>query len=300
MKVEAIDTSRPDKLVLEPADRRETVLNLLRSAQVRVNMSLFRCDDSRVLDEIVATSRRNVDVKVLVTPHARGWDKRLGGLVTLLKGSGVDVRQYAGNCPKYHAKYLVVDDTTAMVASLNLTRKCFDETCDFLLVSSQPDLISGLNALFDFDWNVPDTPLPQLNERLIVGPNHARTRIIQLMETARYRIRIIDHRVSDPQILLIIARKMLDGVRIQILGRGEVGKLTSHGKMILIDGRIAFFGSGPLSRVGLDSRREVAVVIDDPTMVGELSSYYDRMSESKGHRKDKQAEAAPRDDDDDD
>jgi phosphatidylserine/phosphatidylglycerophosphate/cardiolipin synthase-like enzyme len=299
VNVEATQTSHPDKLILEPADRRETVLSLLRSAQERVLMSLFRCDDSRILDEIVATSKRNVDVKVLVTPHARGWDKRLGGLVTLLKGSGVNVQQYAGNCPKYHAKYLVVDDTTAMIASLNLTRKCFDETCDFLLVSRQADLISGLKTLFDFDWNVPDEVFPELNDRLIIGPNHARARIIQLMEKAQYRIRIIDHRVTDPQILLIIARKMLDGVRVQILGRGEVGSLTSHGKMILIDGRVAFFGSVPLSRVGLDSRREVAVVIEDAGMVGELSNFYDRMSETKGH-KGKHAPAPAADDDDDD
>ena len=31
---------------------------------------------------------------------------------------------------KYHAKYLVADDGPAVVASLNLTRKCFERTCD--------------------------------------------------------------------------------------------------------------------------------------------------------------------------
>src|SRR5206468_4111897 len=67
-----------DRLILTPGLRRQTILELLQSARNQVAFSLFRCDDSRVLDEIVATSRRGVNVRVLVTPKARGWNKRLG------------------------------------------------------------------------------------------------------------------------------------------------------------------------------------------------------------------------------
>jgi phosphatidylserine/phosphatidylglycerophosphate/cardiolipin synthase-like enzyme len=238
-------------------------------------------------------------VKVLVTPSAKGWNKRLGGLVMLLKDAGVDVRKYQGHWPKYHAKYLVVDDSTAMIGSMNLTRKCFEETCDFLLVSRQDGLISGLNALFDFDWHLPHTPLPLLCDRLIVGPNHARSRIVELLERARYRIRIVDHRLTDPEILLLIARKMLDGVRVQILGRGELGSLSSHGKMIIVDDHFAFFGSVALSRAGLDIRREVAVVVEEPAIVETLSRFFERMSELNAARKDRLGGQEDEDEDED-
>src|SRR5438093_5351734 len=132
-----------DQLILTPNARRETVLDLLRSARRRAMLSLFRCDDSRVLDEIISTSRRGVEVKVLITLRAKGWNKRLGGLVTLLHGTGVSVKQYDGPWSKYHAKYVAIDDEVAMVGSANLTRKCFESTCDFLLISREPALVAN-------------------------------------------------------------------------------------------------------------------------------------------------------------
>jgi phosphatidylserine/phosphatidylglycerophosphate/cardiolipin synthase-like enzyme len=264
-----------ERLILSPSERRQTILDLLRSARRRVVLSLFRCDDELILDEITAAPRRNVEVKVLITPRARGWAKRLGGLVTLLRETGVDVRKYDGPLAKYHAKYIVADDRAALIGSLNLTRKCFESTCDFALVSQRPDLISGLTTLFYFDWHAPDVPLPEISDRLIVGPDQTRRRIIPFLEQAQSTIRIIDHRVTEPQVLLTLAKKMKEGVRVQILGRGEVGDLMSHGKMILIDGHVGIFGSASLSKPGLDIRREVAVVIDDAAHVGRLSRFFE-------------------------
>jgi phosphatidylserine/phosphatidylglycerophosphate/cardiolipin synthase-like enzyme len=66
------------------------------------------------------------------------------------------------------------------------------------------------------------------------------------------------------------------GIRVEILGRGEVGDFDSHGKMTLIDDRRAIFGSSSLSRPGLDVRREVGVVIENPAIVKELSDFFER------------------------
>ncbi len=267
-----------EQLVLAPEQRRQTVLDLLDSARRSVILSLFRCDDSRVLDRIVATARRGTDVRVLVTPRARGWTKRLGSLVMLLKDTGDDVHQYDGPWSKYHAKYIVVDGETAAVGSMNLTRKCFDETCDFVLVTNQPDIVSGLMRLYEADRYTPGEPTPRLSERLIVGPENSRARMLGLLESAARSIRIIDHRLSHPEILLTIARKSKDGVRVEIRGRGEVAEFVSHGKLILIDDRIAVVGSASLSRAGLDVRREVSVVIDDPEKIAGLTDFFERIS----------------------
>jgi phosphatidylserine/phosphatidylglycerophosphate/cardiolipin synthase-like enzyme len=265
-----------DRLILTPGVRRQAILNLLRSARNTVIFSLFRCDDSRVLDEIVATARRGVDVKVLITPKARGWNKRLGGLVTLLKDTGVIVKQYDGPWPKYHAKYIVLDGETVAIGSLNLTRRCFDNTCDFLLESEDPNLVGGLTGLFNSDWQSPQAPPPEIG-RLVIGPDQSRSRMMRILERAKSRIRIIDHRVNHPEVLLLIARKMLEGVRVQILGRGETGDLWSHGKLFLIDDEVAVIGSASLSRPGLEVRREVAVIIEDRAIVDELSRFFEAL-----------------------
>src|SRR2546422_1747270 len=112
----AIDlTPAPDDLViLAPNERRDTLLHVIRSARRRVILSLFRCDDSKVLDELAEALERNVQVEALLTQRAKGWEKRLKDLRVFLESLGAVVHRYEGNGAKYHAKYLVVDDGPAV------------------------------------------------------------------------------------------------------------------------------------------------------------------------------------------
>src|SRR5215467_10478232 len=44
------DSASGEQLILSPADRRDAVLNLIASAQRDLALSVFRCDDFRILD----------------------------------------------------------------------------------------------------------------------------------------------------------------------------------------------------------------------------------------------------------
>lgn len=267
-----------ERLVLAPAARRDAVLQLMRSAQSRLALSLFRCDDFTILDEVAAAVKRNVSVRVLITRRARGWKRRLEELGALLRSLGADVQPYMGPVMKYHAKYIVADDGPALVSSLNFTRKCFESTCDFLIFSDQPDVVSGLKELFENDYRSPESPLPRITERLIVGPDYARERFTRLMNEAQTSIRIIDHRVTDPNVLALLREKQNQGVAVQVLGSGPMGGLISHGRMMLIDNSVAAIGSIHLSQPSLDSRREVAIVIREAAMVLELREFFDSLA----------------------
>src|SRR5207302_1942119 len=49
-----------DRLVLTPAARRDAVLELLRSARHTLILSMFRCDDFAIVDEVAAAVRRGI------------------------------------------------------------------------------------------------------------------------------------------------------------------------------------------------------------------------------------------------
>src|SRR5207253_2379468 len=142
-----------------------------------------------------AAVKRGVAVRVLITQRARGWRQKLRDLTALLESIGADVRPYKNSLMKYHAKYIVVDDGPAVVTSLNFTRKCFESTRDFLIFSENQDVVAGLKALFENDCNTPDSALPDITYRLIVGPDHARLRLTDFLESAEKTIAIMDHRV---------------------------------------------------------------------------------------------------------
>lgn len=272
------DAAGSDRLILDPKERRPAVVDLIRSAEHRVCLTIFRCTDFKVLDALADALRRKVRVQLLVTRHAKNWKKRLGDLRRFLEGMGAEVHRYEGIVRKYHAKYLLADDTTALVTSMNLTRKCLQMTCDFQFITRRPEIVSGLRSVFDADWNTHETTEHEpLDGHLIVGPENSRARLAELIASANDSIRIIDHKLSDPAILSLLETKQQAGVRVAVLGAADLGGLVPHGKMVQVDGTRAAIGSISLSARSLDTRREVAVVVDDPACARKLSDFFDRL-----------------------
>jgi phosphatidylserine/phosphatidylglycerophosphate/cardiolipin synthase-like enzyme len=188
---------------------------------------------------------------------------------------GANVHSYSDPVVKYHAKYLLADDGPALITSLNLTAKCFGATCDFIVLTYDPGVVAGLRELFEVDWLAPHSTLSShVNPRLIVGPERARTQFTALLESARRSIHIIDHKLDDPAIQALLNSKKAQGVDVQVLGEGNLGGLLAHGKLMIIDGRIAAIGSMAQTAMSLDFRREIAVTVEDRKCVRKLKNFY--------------------------
>ncbi|MDX2152956.1 MAG: phospholipase D-like domain-containing protein [Bryobacteraceae bacterium] len=270
-------TTVQERLILEPAGRRAAILDLIHSARNHIALSMFRCTDIKVLDKLAEALERGVRVELLLTQRAKGWEKKIRELGLYLESMGARVHRYGVPEVKYHAKYVIADGERAIVASLNLTRKCFEETADFLLLTSDPEVCASLERLFDHDVSKPGRPLPgDLSQRLLVGPEFARQRFIELIGGARRCIRIVDHRLKDPEMQALLATRRVEGIAIEHFGKGDLDGLRSHGKTMLIDGERAVIGSISLSTRGLNSRRELAILLTDAALVAQLSEFLDR------------------------
>jgi phosphatidylserine/phosphatidylglycerophosphate/cardiolipin synthase-like enzyme len=253
----------------------------MRSAERELVLSMFRCDDFTVIDEVAAAVNRGVKVRILITQRARGWKDKLKDLTALLRSVGAEVHPYDDPVMKYHAKYMVADDTSALVTSLNFTRKCFEETCDFMVFTQDSDVVSSLKMMFEIDYRAPALPMPAITDRLIVGPQQSRQRLTGMLAAARETISIVDHKVTDPAVVGLLAEKEQQGIKIQILGNGFLDGLVCHGRMILIDAKTAIVGSIHLSLTSLDMRREVAIISEQDTLVSELYDYVQNLAMNK-------------------
>jgi len=266
---------KTDQVILAIGQRREAVLQVIRSARRQLLVSVFRCTDVAVLDAIGEALNRKVDVRFLMTPRARGWEKRLKALGSYLESMGARVHPYADPVVKYHAKYLLADDGPALITSLNLTAKCFGATCDFILLTHDPEVVAGLRELFEVDWLAPHSTLsPHVSPRLIIGPERARAQFTALLGSARRSIHIIDHKLDDPAIQALLKSKKAQGVEVRVLGQGNLGGLLAHGKLTIVDGRIAAIGSMAQTALSLDFRREIAVTVEEPKCLRKLKNFY--------------------------
>ncbi|HEX7282703.1 MAG TPA: phospholipase D-like domain-containing protein [Vicinamibacterales bacterium] len=272
-----------DRLVLEPAERKAALLDAIGAARRRLILSLFRCDDFSILDALAAALERGCQVEAILTKRAKGGKKRLKKLWAALEEMGAVVTRYADPVVKYHAKYLVADGSTAIITTLNPTRKCFTRTWDAMLLTSDPSVVKGLQTLFRADSA--GKPLPSrrpISRRLIVGPERSRSDIRALIAGATSSIAILDHKLSDPDIVALLRERRDEGVAVSVLGKHPRRGFEPHGKMMIIDERRAVLGSTALSTLSLDFRREVSIVIHDPGLVKQLNMSYQQLRVKAG------------------
>jgi phosphatidylserine/phosphatidylglycerophosphate/cardiolipin synthase-like enzyme len=266
-------TETPDRLVTAVEDRRSALLDVIRQAQSRITLSLFRCNDVELFAELASATSRGVEVEVLVTSRAKGGKKKMEKLWRNLERTGATLKAYTDPVVKYHAKYLVADDGPALVTSLNFTKKCFRKTCDALVLTYDPAVVSGLRRLMEADCS--RLPMPSnISERLIVGPERARRQFTDLIESARSSIRVIDAKLSDPDLVAMLNDKRARGLTVELFSSKRLGELKSHGKIMLIDDEKVVVGSLALAALSLDFRREVAIVVDEPSAVAEAAELF--------------------------
>lgn len=272
-----------EALILDAAERKAALLKVIGGAKRRLVLSLFRCDDFSVLDALATALERGCEVEAILTKRAKGGRKRLKKLWAALEEMGAIVTRYADPVVKYHAKYLVADESTAIVTTLNPTRKCFSRTWDAVLVTQDPSVVKGLLTLFRAD--TAGVPLPSrrpIGRRLIIGPERSRAEIRALIAGARHSIRILDHKLSDPDLVGLLRERRNEGIIVSVLGRHPMGAIEPHGKMMIIDEQRAVLGSTALSTLSLDFRREVSVVVHEPALVKQLNLAYQTLSARAG------------------
>ena len=269
-----------DRVAITPEERRAAVLHVIGTARSRLLMSLFRCDDFSILDALVDAVGRGVRVAVLMTDRARGGRKGRHQIETVLEDAGATLHRYADHVVKYHAKYIVADDC-ALVASANWTHKCLERTCDFALTTSDPGAVRALAAVFASDCREEALAADLVHERLIIGPENARTRLTALIEGARRRIDIIDPKLTDPGMRRLLDERRRAGVRVSCRAGERVGSRAAHGKLMVIDDRIAVVGSLSLSPMHLAFRRELALTTADPSVIASLRRFLNTLSGSE-------------------
>ena len=262
-------------LIIDPKARYDAFLEALRSARRSIELSVFRCDHPAVVTALVDAERRGVRVRALLTNRARGAKKQLADLYRTLQHHGIQAVRYGGPYEKYHPKYAIVDGKLGVIGSMNLTRDHFCDTDDFLVMSLDTDLVSAFHALFETDWHGAAAPTPACSPRLVVSPDNARKRLSTLIRQAERSIAIVDHKLEDPHMLSLLNGARRRGVNVELFDdRVRLG-LRAHGKAVVIDELLAVVGSLALTADTLDFRRDLAVVIEAPSLMKQLLDHLD-------------------------
>jgi phosphatidylserine/phosphatidylglycerophosphate/cardiolipin synthase-like enzyme len=280
-----------------PDDSAKPILDAINGATKSLRVKMFLFSDPSILKAVIEAQGRGVDVRVMLNPARRDGESENKETHKTLVAAGVKVIDSNPEYDVTHEKSMVVDDTTAFVKSLNWDTKNLTETRDYAIVTSHAHEVDEIIECFEADWHRKPFKGGK-HSHLIWCCGNGRERIAQFIDDAKESIFLQNERYQDAVIIERLVRAARRGVKIHVMARPphklKKGKLVEavggmrtmedvgikihklkhlklHAKMLLADHARAIVGSINLAPGSFDSRRELAIEVDDEHVIKRLS-----------------------------
>jgi cardiolipin synthase A/B len=287
-------------IIVLPDDSGEPILAAIAGAAKSIRIKMFVFSDPALLQAVIAAHRRGVDVRVMLNPERRDGKKENDDSRVTLTAAGIQVMDSNPAFDLTHEKSMVIDDTTAFVQSLNWETENLTTTRDYAVVTSHKHEVEEVIQCFDADWN--RTPFETSDKsHLIWCIGNGRQRLGQLIDEAKHTLWLQNERYQDPTIIEHLVRAHCRGVQIRIMARPphklkkekliegvsglrvlqdigvKIHKLKHiklHAKLLFADEARAIIGSINLAPGSFDSRRELAIEVDDEHIIRRIKKTF--------------------------
>jgi cardiolipin synthase A/B len=283
-------------LIVLPDDSSQPIIDAVNQAAKSIRIKMFVFSDPALLEAVIAAHRRGVDTRIMLNPERRDGKKENGECQSTLSDAGVPVLDSNPIFDITHEKSMVIDDGTAFVQSLNWETENLTGTRDYAIVTTHKHEVDEIVRCFDADWSRGEFNTDE-QSHLIWCIGNGRQRLCKLIDSARHSLWLQNERYQDPVIIEHLVRAHVRGVKIRIMARPphklkkekliegvsglrilqdigvEIHKLKHiklHAKLMFADDARAIIGSINLAPGSFDSRRELAIEVEDEPIIKRL------------------------------
>jgi cardiolipin synthase A/B len=283
-------------LIVLPDDSVQPILDAIDRATKTLRIKMFVFTDPSLLAAVIAAHDRGIQVRIMLNPRRRNGVSENDETRSKLEAAGIEVRDSNPAFDLTHEKSMVVDDTAAFVKSLNWETENLTVTRDYAIETRHPHEVAEVIDGFEADWSRQEFASGH-TAHLIWCRGNGRERIVQFINQAKHSLWLQNERYQDQMIIECLVRAKERGVKIHVMARpahtlkkdkliegvgglrilNDVGikirkmkDLKLHAKMLLADGERAIIGSINLAPGSFDSRRELAIEVDDKSIVDRL------------------------------
>jgi phosphatidylserine/phosphatidylglycerophosphate/cardiolipin synthase-like enzyme len=259
------------ELLIQPNDGLTSILNAIRKAKTSVDLTIFRFDMKELQKALEQAVIRGVKVHALIAHQAAGEGKKLRKLELELLDSGVTVSRTADDLIRYHYKFLIVDREVLYALAFNWAHLDVEKSRSLGIVTKHPRLVQEAVRLFEADST--RQAYTAGDECFLVSPENARSGLSKFIKSAKKELLIYEMKISDRQMIALLAERAKAGVEIRIIGKMtkktdavKIDRMPGrrlHLRAILRDNEELFVGSQSLRGLELDKRRELGVIVRD-------------------------------------
>jgi cardiolipin synthase len=284
-----------DSLVIEPDVGMAPIYALISSARRTLDMTMYELVDPTAEALLANEAARGVRVRVVL--DSRLERQRNQPAYDYLRSRAVQVVWSSGRYFATHEKTFVVDDTTAVVMSLNLTDRYYATTRDLAVVDRDPHDVAAIESVFEADLRGAATGTPAADD-LVWSPGQSQSDLVALIDAAHRSVAVESEELSSHPVIDALLAAARRGVAVSIamtydqdwlpalhaiaLAGGRVSLLHGesplyiHAKLLAIDVGTpqarAFVGSENLADSSLLRDRELGVVLVAARLVGQVSA----------------------------
>jgi phosphatidylserine/phosphatidylglycerophosphate/cardiolipin synthase-like enzyme len=297
------------QLLVTPMPDHAPFVHAIDAATRSVDLEMFHLTATDVIDALGRAAGRKVRVRVILD-GATLPPKKLAKTVDLLREAGVEVRSSTPKFSITHVKAMVLDDTTAFITAINLT-KPVPSTRDFGVVTRVAPIVREVEDVFAADWDnaanqTANTP-PLKQPSLVWSPINSRAKLTALIASATQKLDVTVENLGDPKIAEALAAAVkrripvrlivpmcdknpdplhnfpsatklaAEGISVRMMSAPESPEQPyMHSKMILADGAVAYVGSVNFSVNSTTKARELGIIFANPAAATTIAATFEQ------------------------
>jgi phosphatidylserine/phosphatidylglycerophosphate/cardiolipin synthase-like enzyme len=284
----ATRTSVVSRVWTEPQSGYGFIDAAIDGARTSIDLSMYELSDPTIERALVDEAQKGIDVRVILDAAYEGSSENATAASVLREGSVHVV--WAPSSQIFHAKYLVIDNSTAYIGTGNFVPSDYSSTRDFWVTDIQPADVSAIVDTFDGDFDHGGATSHQ-SGGLVWSPGST-TALTDLIATARRTLLVENEEMDsapiedsliaaarrgvvvdvvmtqDPDWTVALDRLAAAGVHVRLLSESQV---YIHAKVICADctttSGTVFIGSENFSTSSLVYNRELGVITVTPAAV---------------------------------
>ncbi len=271
-------------LITEPGQGFAPIYNRINGAKKSIDLTMYELEDTTAEHDLASAASRGVTVKVILDQRESSDNQ---SAYNYLKAHGVKVVWSWSRYYFTHEKSMVVDGTTAVILTANLTSQYYSTSRDFGVVDTNAADVAAIQKVFNADFS--HTAItPPTGADLVWSPTNAQSKILGLINGAKHSLRIYSEEMDDTAVENALISAARRGVAVRLVGENEDGEYDSaysslasagvkiryysdpsgfyiHGKVIEADYNTGtakiFVGSENFSSTSLTENRELGLII---------------------------------------
>jgi cardiolipin synthase A/B len=284
-------------LITEPQAGFSPVYHLIKHARHSIDLTMYEFSDTKAEHDLAAAAKRGVTVKVVLDQREKSHNS---ATFDYLKSHGVKVAWSSTRFEYTHQKTVMVDGSTAVIMTANLTSEYYSSTRDFLVMDTKHADVAAIAQVFNADFA--HRPVqPGDGRDLVWSPTGSQAELLALIGGATKSLRIYSEEMGDTTIEDALIRAARRGVNVKVCGENESGEYDSdfsrlaaagvhisyyssshgfyiHGKVIEADygtgHATVFIGSENFSSTSLNRNRELGLITANQKVLSAIATTF--------------------------